>query len=184
MVDGVDMFPGVCWEKKPGPPFLLSIPFKLPCLWIVCHPLTKQNTKNQGWVIRTSETSYTVLYAIYTQYAYNTKTYLCYFGGYPGLAPTTLQPPRIVHQPPEHYNVKTLSGIVLLLWDRRGRFTRCQIPMPDARIPRCQQRCPPHPRALHEAESQRRCSSMQSWPGRNPQGVVAALASNGRNCRR
>jgi len=58
------------------------------------------------------------------------------------------------------------------------------MPMPDARIPRFQQRCPPHPRALHEAESQRRCSSMQSWPGRNPQGVVAALASNGRNCRR
>jgi len=29
---------------------------------------------------------------------------------------------------------------VLLLWDRRGRFTRCQ--MPDARIPRFQQRCP------------------------------------------
>ena len=26
--------------------------------------------------------------------------------------------------------------------------------MPDARIPRFQQRCPPHPRALHEAESQ------------------------------
>ena len=36
--------------------------------------------------------------------------------------------------------------------------------MPDARcqIPRFQQRCPPHPRALHEAEFWRRCSSMQS----------------------
>ena len=34
--------------------------------------------------------------------------------------------------------------------------------MPDARILRFQQRCPPRPRALHEAESQRRCSSMQS----------------------
>ena len=34
--------------------------------------------------------------------------------------------------------------------------------MSDARIPRFQQRRPPHPRALYEAESQRRCSSMQS----------------------
>jgi len=78
-----------------------------------------------------------------------------------------------LHQPPSNHHelsslqniimppgVKTLSGIVFLLWDRRGRFTRCQ--MPDARIPRFQQRCPPHPRALYEAESQRRCSSMQS----------------------
>jgi hypothetical protein len=36
-------------------------------------------------------------------YAYNTQTYFCYFGGYPGLAPTTLQPPRVV--PPASSNI-------------------------------------------------------------------------------
>jgi len=53
-------------------------------------------TAFQGWVIQTFETSHTDKYAINTTYAYNTQTYFCYFGGYPGLAPTTLQPPRIV----------------------------------------------------------------------------------------
>jgi hypothetical protein len=66
-------------------------------MWVlICVSNHFLNEVLQGWVIRTSETSHTVKYAINTQYAYNTKTYLCYFGGCPGLAPTTLQPPRIV----------------------------------------------------------------------------------------
>jgi len=60
-------------------------------------------------------------------------------------------------------------------WNQIALDARCRCQMPGFRdfssgAP------PPHPRALHEAESQLRCSSMQSWPGRIPQGVVAALA--------
>ena len=119
-----------------------------------CHYILYIN--NQGWVIRTSETSHTRIIRNHI---------FAILGGTLCLH----QPPSNHHelspQPPVLYYaslVKTLSGVVLLLWDRRGRITRCQMPMPDARIPRFQQRCPPHPRALSEAESQRRCSSMQS----------------------
>jgi hypothetical protein len=77
------------------------------CIWhnIYIMIYTWYNDNNQGWVIRTSEASHTIYYAINTQYAFNTKTYLCYFGGYLWACTNPFQPPRIV--PPasnEHYN--------------------------------------------------------------------------------
>ena len=89
-------------------------------------------------------------------------TYLCYFGGYPGLAPTTLQPPRIV--PPASNIImppgKDPEWHRVVVMGQKGQIYK----MPDAR---CQNSeisaaVPPASRALYEAESQRRCSSMQS----------------------
>jgi len=99
------------------------------------------------------------------RHAYNTQTYFCYFGGYPGLAPTTPQPPP--NCPPSLQNIIMPPGKGpewhhVVVMGPKGQIY--EMPMPDAR---CQdseilQRCPPHPQALHEAESRRRCSSMQS----------------------
>ena len=79
----------------------------------------------------------------------------------------TNHPPTTTNYPPSLQNIimppgKDPEWHRVVVMGQKGRFTSCQMPMPDARIPRFQQRCPPHPRALHEAESQRRCSSMQS----------------------
>ena len=77
-----------------------------------------------------------------------------------------------MHQPPSNHHElsPSLQNIIMppgkdpewhrvVVMGRKGQiyempYAICQ--MPDARIPRFQQRCPPHPQALIEAESQRR----------------------------
>ena len=73
-------------------------------------------------------------------------------------------PPTTMNCPPSLQNIITPPGKdpewhSVVVMGQKGRIN--EMPVSDARIPRFQQRCPPHPRAL-EAESQRRCSSMQS----------------------
>ena len=72
-----------------------------------------------------------------------------------------------MHQPPSNHHEfpPGLQNIIMppgkdpewhrvVVMGQKGQINEMPDAMPDARIPRFQQRCPPHPRALHEAESQ------------------------------
>ena len=85
----------------------------------------------------------------------------------------TNHPPTTTNDPPSLQNIimppgKDSEWHRVVVMGQKGHAPEGEMPlrarcqMPDARISRFQQQCPPHPRALHEAESQRRCSSMQS----------------------
>ena len=64
-------------------------------------------------------------------------------------------PPTTTNCPPSLQNIilppgKDPEWHCVVVMGQKGQIYE----MPDARIPRFLQRCPPHPRALHEAESQ------------------------------
>jgi hypothetical protein len=75
----------------------------------------------------------------------------------------TNHPPTTTNCPPSLQNIimplgKDPEWHCVVVMGQKGQIYK----MPDARILRVQQRCPLHLQALYEAESQRRCSSMQS----------------------
>ena len=94
------------------------------------------------------------------------KRIFAILGGTLGLHQTTPQPPP--NCPPSLQNIimppgKDSEWHRVVVMGMKGQIYE----MPDARYQDSDARCqmpgfPPHPRALHEAESRRRCSSMQS----------------------